>query len=253
MLAKQPDLNATMRAILVDWLAEVAMKHELKLETLFLTVNIIDRFLDQVQTTRQRLQLVGVAAMKIASKFEEDAGISMMTLVAITSGAFSKDEIHHMEVEVLRHLNFVICVPTAAHFMRRFQRLNQCPEDSAHGHLLQYLLELSLMDCHMSRYQPSRLVAAAVLLSNRLMKHHPSWPPKVASHCKFDLLAVKVCARHTENSHCCSWNVCGVVFSGTDVGKTALVVIRRPSSSSPPPSSSSSSSPSDSRDNVCRR
>ena len=44
--------------------------------------------------------------------------------------------------------------------------------------------------------------------------------------------------RHTENSHCCSWNVCGVVFSGTDVGKTALVVVRRPSSSSPPPSSS---------------
>ena len=48
--------------------------------------------------------------------------------------------------------------------------------------------------------------------------------------------------RHTENSHCCSWNVCGVVFSGTDVGKTALVVVRRPSSSSPPPPSSSSSS-----------
>ena len=47
--------------------------------------------------------------------------------------------------------------------------------------------------------------------------------------------------RHTENSHCCSWNVCGVVFSGTDVGKTALVVVvRRPSSSSPPPPPSSS-------------
>ena len=56
--------------------------------------------------------------------------------------------------------------------------------------------------------------------------------------------------RHTENSHCCSWDVCGVVSSGTDVGKTALVVVRRPSSSSPPPSSSSSSSssPSDSRE-----
>ena len=64
--------------------------------------------------------------------------------------------------------------------------------------------------------------------------------------------------RHTENSHCCSWNVCGVVFSGTDVGKTALVVVvRHPSSSSPPPppssSSSSSSSPSSSSWPVARR
>ncbi|CAK0818735.1 unnamed protein product [Prorocentrum cordatum] len=100
-----------------------------------------------------------------------------------------------MEVCILTELEFVICFPTAAHFLRRFQRLNQCPEDSAHGHLLHYLLELTLMDVHMIRYEPSRLVAAAALLSNKLMKQQPSWPPLLATRCKFDLPAVTVCAQ----------------------------------------------------------
>jgi hypothetical protein len=40
-------------------------------ETLFLTVNLIDRFLEKKQVTRRNLQLVGVTAMLIASKYEE--------------------------------------------------------------------------------------------------------------------------------------------------------------------------------------
>jgi len=192
---RQPDLNAKMRAILVDWLVEVAMKHKLKLETLFLTVNLIDRYLDRRQTMRQRLQLVGVAAMLIASKFEEIYPPDVRDFVYITDNAYVKEDILQMEVQILTELKFVICVPTAAHFMDRYQRLNQCPKDSAHRHLLHYLLELSLMDFHMIRYEPSHLVAAATLLSNKLMKQPVAWPPMVERHCKFDLPAVKDCAQ----------------------------------------------------------
>mmetsp|Transcript_68485 Transcript_68485/g.185031 ORF Transcript_68485/g.185031 Transcript_68485/m.185031 type:complete len:357 (-) Transcript_68485:222-1292(-) len=192
---RQPDLNAKMRAILVDWLVEVGMKHKLKRETLFLTVNLIDRSLDQRQTMRQRLQLVGVAAMLIASKFEEINPPEISDFVYITDNAYTKEDILQMEVLILTDLKFAICVPTPAHFLERFQRLNQCPKDSAHRHLLHYLLELSLMDFQMIRYEPSHLVAAATLLSNKLMKQQPSWPPMVARHCKFDLPAVRDCAQ----------------------------------------------------------
>ena len=40
-------------------------------ETLYLTVNLIDRFLEAKQVTRKHLQLVGVTAMLVASKYEE--------------------------------------------------------------------------------------------------------------------------------------------------------------------------------------
>jgi hypothetical protein len=44
-MEKQNDINEKMRAILVDWLIEVHLKFKLLPETLFLTVNIIDRYL----------------------------------------------------------------------------------------------------------------------------------------------------------------------------------------------------------------
>ena len=42
-MSQQSDINESMRAILIDWLIEVHMKFELMDETLFLSVNIIDR------------------------------------------------------------------------------------------------------------------------------------------------------------------------------------------------------------------
>jgi cyclin B len=41
----QTDINESMRAILVDWMVDVHLKFKLLSETLFLTVNLIDRYL----------------------------------------------------------------------------------------------------------------------------------------------------------------------------------------------------------------
>ena len=55
---QQTDINAKMRAILIDWLVEVHQKFKLLPDTLFLTINIIDRFLQKKSVTRKNLQLV---------------------------------------------------------------------------------------------------------------------------------------------------------------------------------------------------
>jgi hypothetical protein len=52
---KQNDVNEKMRAILVDWLVEVHLKFKLVPESLFLTVNLIDRYLEKEQVNRQKL------------------------------------------------------------------------------------------------------------------------------------------------------------------------------------------------------
>ncbi len=44
-LENQQDINERMRSILVDWLIEVHLKFKLVPESLFLTVNLIDRYL----------------------------------------------------------------------------------------------------------------------------------------------------------------------------------------------------------------
>lgn len=86
-----------MRAILIDWLIEVHLKFKLLPETLFLTVNLIDRFLEKAIIQRTKLQLVGVTSMLIASKYEEIYAPEVRDFVYITDKAYSKEEILKME------------------------------------------------------------------------------------------------------------------------------------------------------------
>lgn len=70
-MRKQPDINDSMRTILVDWLVEVSEEYRLNGETLYLAVNYIDRFLSFMSVVRAKLQLVGATAILLAAKFEE--------------------------------------------------------------------------------------------------------------------------------------------------------------------------------------
>lgn len=63
----QKIVTPTMRAILVDWLVEVAVEYKLLSDTLHLSVSYIDRFLSVNPVTKSRLQLLGVSSMLIAA------------------------------------------------------------------------------------------------------------------------------------------------------------------------------------------
>ncbi|GFZ10188.1 similar to CYCLIN A3;4 [Actinidia rufa] len=65
----QKDVTPKMRGVLVDWLVEVSEEYKLCSITLFLSISYIDRFLSMNALTRQRLQLLGVSSMLVASKF----------------------------------------------------------------------------------------------------------------------------------------------------------------------------------------
>lgn len=189
----QVHVNAKMRGILVDWLVSVQQKYKLKAETLFLAVSLIDRYLELKTTARRHLQLVGVTSMLIAAKFEEIYPPQIKDFVHVTDKAYTNDDIIKMEVAILGALDFKICRPTATQFLDRYQSVNGCSE--AHQHLAQYLVELTLVDCNMIKYEPSRLAASAVLLSNKLLRRQPSWKPAAVKHTNFTELMLKECAK----------------------------------------------------------
>jgi len=174
----QPEVTSNMRAVLVDWLVEVHMKHHLCLETLHLTVNIVDRYLAKSAVGRRRLQLIGVTAMFIASKFEEIHAPELDFWVYITASAYTPEDVVLMECTMLTALNFQIMVPTAAHFLPLLQKANGC--DDVHGALVEYIVELGLLDTRMLCYPPSHIVSAALLLSNELLGRVPVWPATMA-------------------------------------------------------------------------
>lgn len=157
-----------MRAILIDWLIEVHLKFKLLPETLFLTVNMIDRFLEKQVIPRTKLQLVGVTAMLIASKYEEIYAPEVKDFVYITDKAYTKEEILKMEYLMLTTLNFNITTPSSYRFLERFSKIINA--DDPLFNLARYLIELPLIEYRMLKYTPSNLAASAIFLAQKIMQ-----------------------------------------------------------------------------------
>lgn len=92
-MKKQSDINHSMRAILIDWLVEVAEEYKLLPQTLYLTINYIDRFLSVMSVLRGKLQLVGTACMLVATKFEEIYPPDVSDFVYITDDTYTTKQV----------------------------------------------------------------------------------------------------------------------------------------------------------------
>ncbi|CAD8172648.1 unnamed protein product [Paramecium pentaurelia] len=161
---QQPDINIKMRAILIDWLIDVHAKFKLQDETLYITISLIDRYLSLAQVTRMRLQLVGVAALFIACKYEEIYPPALKDFVYITDNAYVKSDVLEMEGLMLQALNFNICNPTAYQFLQKYST-DLDPKDKA---LAQYILELSLVEYKFTIYKPSQIAQSVIFLVNKI-------------------------------------------------------------------------------------
>jgi len=186
----QPHINSGMRAILVDWLVEVHLKFRLGSETLFLTINLIDRFLEKREVTRAKLQLVGVTCLLIAAKYEEIYPPELRELVYICDRAYSKEQILEMEEVVLKALNYGVTIPSAHAFLVRF--LKAAHADKKMVQLACYILDGTLQSYKLLQFLPSQLAAAAVLIARSHSGRHP-WSPtllKYARYCEEDIIPV---------------------------------------------------------------
>uniref|UniRef100_A0A1J3K6R0 Cyclin-A3-2 n=3 Tax=Noccaea caerulescens TaxID=107243 RepID=A0A1J3K6R0_NOCCA len=193
----QKDVTPSMRGVLVDWLVEVAEEYKLVSETLYLTVSYIDRFLSLKTVNKQRLQLVGVSAMLIASKYEEISPPKVEDFCYITDNTFTKQDVVKMEADILLALQFELGRPTISSFIRRFTRVAQ--EDFQVPHLQLeplccYLSELSILDYKAVKFVPSLLAASAVFLARFIIrpKQHP-WNQMLEEYTKYKAADLQEC------------------------------------------------------------
>ncbi|KAI9874875.1 MAG: G2/mitotic-specific cyclin [Pleopsidium flavum] len=168
----QDDLEWKMRGILVDWLIEVHTRFHLLPETLFLAVNIIDRFLSAKVVQLDRLQLVGVTAMFIASKYEEVLSPHVANFRHVADDGFTEAEILSAERYVLGALNFDLSYPNPMNFLRRISKADNY--DIQTRTLGKYLMEISLVDHKFMEYHPSHIAAASMYLA-RLILERGDW------------------------------------------------------------------------------
>ncbi|KAE8151863.1 cyclin-like protein [Aspergillus avenaceus] len=179
----QPDLEWKMRGILVDWLIEVHTRFRLLPETLFLAVNIIDRFLSAEVVALDRLQLVGVAAMFIASKYEEVLSPHVANFSHVADETFTDKEILDAERHILATLEYNMSYPNPMNFLRRISKADNY--DIQTRTLGKYLMEISLLDHRFMAYRQSHVASAAMYLA-RLILERGAWDATLAYYAGYD-------------------------------------------------------------------
>ncbi|KAL8800056.1 MAG: hypothetical protein Q9182_005456 [Xanthomendoza sp. 2 TL-2023] len=175
----QDHLEWHLRGVLVDWLIEVHTRFHLLPETIFLAINIIDRFLTTRVVELEKLQLVGITAMFIASKYEEVLSPHVQNFKHVADDGFSEEEILKAERFILAALNYNLSYPNPMNFLRRISKADNY--DIQTRTLGKYLLEISLLDHRFMKYPPSQIAAGSMYLA-RLILERGEWGATIAHY-----------------------------------------------------------------------
>jgi cyclin A len=89
----QSDINFAMRSILCDWMVEVVEEYSMQQQTLYLAINYVDRYLSTQFVKREKLQLLGVACMLVAAKYEEIFPPAVDDFVYIADNTYTRAEV----------------------------------------------------------------------------------------------------------------------------------------------------------------
>lgn len=225
-LQYQPEINEKMRMILIDWLIDVHLKFKLHPETMYLAVNLIDRYLSCANTKvdrsmfvpRAQLQLVGVSAMLLAAKYEEIWPPEVKECVHISANTYTREEIIKMERDICSALSFRLTVPTPYPFASRawtvlegddFLGVGADDEQRRQYHAIVrygtgFFMEHALLDYKSLQFTPSQIAHASVFLALVTLRTKlelptapamPVWTDTLRYYTKAELSDFRECAK----------------------------------------------------------
>lgn len=163
----QPDLIWAFRTQLIQWLVTVHDRFDLLQETLHLCINLLDRFLSATMIPATQLQLAGIVALSLASKFEETQAPSLIYLAEMAADAYSVSQIKAAEIGMLKVLNYDLGAPGPMTFLRRISRVDQFDVDIRT--LTKYLVDVTLFDERFLLMPASKIAAVGYRASMRLL------------------------------------------------------------------------------------
>lgn len=172
-LLKQTNMKPRMRSILVDWLVEMHQRFRLLPETLFLAINIMDRFMSVEVVQIDKLQLLATGLLFIAAKYEEVFSPSVKNYAYFTDGSYTEEEILEAEKYILTILNFDMSYPNPMNFLRRISKADDY--DVQLRTLGKFLLEVTIVDHKFIGQLPSLCSAAAMYIARLILRKDPVW------------------------------------------------------------------------------
>ncbi|CAA7026019.1 unnamed protein product [Microthlaspi erraticum] len=191
-MSSQSGVSPVTRGILINWLIEVHFKFDLMHETLYLTMNLLDRYLSQVPVQKSEMQLIGLTALLLASKYEDYWHPRIKDLISISAESYTREQILGMERTMLKQLKFRLNEATPYVFMLRFLKAAQ--SNKKLEQLAFYLIELCLVEYEALKFKPSLLCASAIYVARCTLRTTPVWTALLNKHTHYNVSQMKDCS-----------------------------------------------------------
>jgi hypothetical protein len=189
------------RAILVDWMFDVVAEYKLHTDTFMAAVSIVDQYISRkLETPCSKLQLFGIAALFIASKFVEVHAPHIDEFVYICDNAYTKRETFEAEEEVLVTLKWQINMPHTKDFLRYFLYYLKC--NSMVTLISQYISCLATIPHEMLDYKPSQIAASCLVLA-LFHENQTYWNADIERITGYSFASLEMCISKI-NALCCS-------------------------------------------------
>ncbi|KAF7594799.1 hypothetical protein BBP40_008302 [Aspergillus hancockii] len=175
----QTEIQWFMRPYLLDFLIEANTAFQLLPSTLFLTINLLDRYCSKRVVYKRHYQLVGCAALLIAAKYgdKKDRVPTIKELKSMCCSLYDDDMFTQMEWHVLQTLGWTIGHPTVDSFLQ--MAVMDTPYDPEVEHMALYISEISLFHREFVSKPSSDLARASLALArcilNRPQPRHTEW------------------------------------------------------------------------------
>ena len=167
-------INARNRGIIFQWLVKNNHKWKLNDDTLFMAMNILDRYISKYKVENSEFQLVAISSYLIASKYEDIYPPYIDELSQICNFIYTNDDIIRKEYEILSGLNFDILYNSSYKFLTFLHSIAD-KENMQLFYLAQFILELSLENIEILEYSQSKRACAALFLAKKIMQINRSW------------------------------------------------------------------------------
>lgn len=166
----QKEINADMRAILIDWLIEVNKRFNFQEETLFKAIDLIDSYLSKKIIKRKFFQLLGITSLIISAKLNEIYLPKISNYSDITNNAYDIEEIKKMEEEILKTMNFNLLVPTSLSFYEIISQKLGISDDINKYKFGEFLMQSFMLDNNSLNYSNSTIACAACYIVMKFCK-----------------------------------------------------------------------------------
>lgn len=159
-----------MRPYLLDFLIEAHTAFTLLPETLFLTINLLDRYCSKRIVYKRHYQLVGSAALLIAAKYgdRKERVPTIKELKCMCCGLYDDEMFTQMEWHVLQTLGWNIGHPTIDSFLQLALENVMC--DPEVEHMTRYISEMALFHKDFVSRRPSDLARASLALARCILE-----------------------------------------------------------------------------------